>query len=104
MHSLKYTPWDNLKMHWGFELTTDRYLYATVELKMIVTIRPLSVLFTRHYSGSDYLRITIGIGNGWKFNVGGPDISATQHAAPIVVFLRSPLGQNRCWTSRGKGL
>ena len=67
---------------------------------MIITTRPLSVLFTRRSNGSESLPITIGIAmiGRWMCRTGR---LLTQTPATNC-FPAVPINQNQCWTSRGK--
>jgi MtrB/PioB family decaheme-associated outer membrane protein len=99
----QYTPWDNLEIHWGFELTTDRYLYAILGGQTDNNYSP-SVGFA--YTPVEWLRIFADYNwdrNDWKMNAQDRTSTVTQTPATNC-FPAVPLNQNQCWTSSGKDL
>ena len=65
----QYTPLDNLELHWGFDLTTDRYLYATVGAQNDNNYSPS---FGFVYTPLQWLRVFADYNwdrNDWKMDV-----------------------------------
>jgi MtrB/PioB family decaheme-associated outer membrane protein len=96
----QYTPWDNLEVHWGFDLTTDRYLFATVGAQRDNNYSP-SVGFV--YTPLEWLRVFADYNwdrNDWKMDV--QDRTALTQTPATNCFPAVPINQNQCWTSRGK--
>ena len=96
----QYTPLDNLELHWGFDLTTDRYLYATVGAQNDNNYSP-SLGFV--YTPLQWLRVFADYNwdrNDWKMDV--QDRTSLTQTPATNCFPAVPLNQNQCWTSRGK--
>ncbi|MGB7949237.1 MAG: MtrB/PioB family outer membrane beta-barrel protein [Candidatus Binatia bacterium] len=96
-----YTPRDNLEFHWGFELTSDRYLYATLGAQRDNNFSPS---FGFIYAPLNWLKIFADYNwdrNDWKLNTEDRTSTVTQTPANSC-FPAVPIDQNRCWTSRGK--
>ena len=98
-----YTPLDNLELHWGFELTTDRYLYATLGAQRDNNFSP-SVGFV--YTPLNWLRVFADYNwdrNDWKLDTMDRTSTVTQTPANSC-FPAVPINQNRCWTSSGRDI
>jgi hypothetical protein len=95
---VQYTPRDNLEIHRGFDLTTDRYLYATVGAQNDNNYSPS---FGFVYTPLDWLRVFADYNwdrNDWKMDV--QDRTALTQTPATNCFPAVPLNQNQCWTSR----
>ena len=93
---------DNLEVHWGFELTTDRYLYATVGAQRDNNYSPS---FGFVYTPLEWLRVFADYNwdrNDWKMDV--QDRTSLTQTPATNCFPAVPLSQNQCWTSRGKDI
>jgi MtrB/PioB family decaheme-associated outer membrane protein len=98
----QYTPLDNLEVHWGFELTTDRYLYATVGAQNDNNYSPS---FGFVYTPLEWLRVFADYNwdrNDWKMDV--QDRTSLTQTPATNCFPAVPLRANQCWTSRGKDI
>jgi MtrB/PioB family decaheme-associated outer membrane protein len=98
----QYTPLDNLEVHWGFELTTDRYLYATVGAQNDNNYSPS---FGFVYTPLEWLRVFADYNwdrNDWKMDV--QDRTSLTQTPATNCFPAVPLSANQCWTSRGKDI
>ncbi len=99
----QYTPWDNLMVHWGFEYTKDRFLYAILGTQNDINYSP-SIGFI--YTPLEWLKIFADYNwdrYDWKLDAEDRTNTATQTPANSC-FPAVPISQNRCWTSRGKDI